>query len=311
MNAILPVNRGVYILANDLVYDLVVAFLNSLRASNPAIPLCLIPFDSCCDRLMRLRATFHFSVFSDDSILAQCDEISTRFHHKVLGHYRKLAAWFGVFDEFLYIDVDTIVLSSFDFAFSFLKDATFISAYSNLSRHKRFVWKTSIDSVNILTPSEIEYSANTGFFVSKAGLFDFSFIHAQAMCALRIRDHLELNCLIVTIGCRYTSLLTLHNLVPQGDIPLEAWVGGAGRFSVVASGNDFYLLDRTNKRRLYKVLFIHWANKWRPTKWDKRIDAFLRIIRIQNESRSIRRFLGWGKTWRHFRFLTVPQHTHR
>src|ERR1700730_17769535 len=111
----MPSSRGVYFLANDRVLDLAIAFLNSFRRYNPEIPLCLVPFDENFDEVCDLRSKYVFSVFSDAIALQRCDELSKHFAGHRSGQFRKLAIWEGVFDEFIYIDVDTVVLSDIDF----------------------------------------------------------------------------------------------------------------------------------------------------------------------------------------------------
>src|SRR4051812_23250796 len=104
------IRRGVYFLANDPMIDLVITFLNSLRAQEPDIALCLIPYDDRTTRIRELASRYCFSVLDDVVALSACDEISSRFHGRIRGHYRKIAAWSGVFDEFVYIDIDTVLL---------------------------------------------------------------------------------------------------------------------------------------------------------------------------------------------------------
>src|SRR5262250_2265729 len=109
-------SKGIYFLANNQVLDLAVAFLNSFRRFNPDTPLCLIPFDDNVDQITTLRSKYHFSTYRDSSVLRECDEISLRFHNSTMGHYRKLACWKGEFEQFIYIDVDTVVLANVSFA---------------------------------------------------------------------------------------------------------------------------------------------------------------------------------------------------
>src|ERR1043165_8997469 len=95
--------KGVYFVANDAIYDLAVAFLKSFRIHNPAVPLCLIPYDGELSRLLALSEQYNFACLEDHALFARCDEISARIHGKKFGHYRKLAAWHDPFDEFIYI----------------------------------------------------------------------------------------------------------------------------------------------------------------------------------------------------------------
>jgi hypothetical protein len=64
-------NKGVFFLANDGIYDLVVAFLNSFRIHNPTLPLCLIPYRNDIQRISKLAAKYNFAIFDDQSLLAR------------------------------------------------------------------------------------------------------------------------------------------------------------------------------------------------------------------------------------------------
>src|SRR3954466_6266971 len=127
----MPRKRGVYFIANDNIVELAIAFLNSFRIYNPTIPLCLIPFDDNFQQLAPLQSHYNFSIWNE-GILRQCDDISLSFHDRPKGHFRKLATWEGGYDEFLYIDSDTVVLRSIDFVFDYLGEVSFLVATSNI-----------------------------------------------------------------------------------------------------------------------------------------------------------------------------------
>lgn len=45
---------GIYTLANDFVYDQLIALLNSIEVNvSPEIPICIIPYDDRMDRVQR------------------------------------------------------------------------------------------------------------------------------------------------------------------------------------------------------------------------------------------------------------------
>ena len=258
-------SRGVYFLANNKVFDQVVAFLRSFRAHNPEIPLCLIPFDKDFEKVSALKDAYSFSIFDDAELLASCDTISERFHGYVLGTYRKLIAWEAVFDAFIYIDVDTVVIESVDFAFEYLKHGPYVASHSNIAAIRRWVWKESIFSTNLLTEPQIEFSANTGFFVSRRGLLPMKHCVAKAAGALELKDSMELDCmeqpflnyLVVTSGYAYTSLLQLYidGLAP--NVSLEWWAGTPG---ARVEGGKMY-----SPEGCPPVFLVHWAGKWKES----------------------------------------------
>lgn len=253
--------RGVYFLANDRVFDLAVAFLTSFRRSNPDIPLCLIPFAEDCERVTALAARYSFTVWEDQETLLACDEVGRPFHGKPLGHYRKLAIWSGPFDEFLYIDCDTVVLEPVDFVFELLAEHDVITSHSNMPNIRRWVWRHSALDAGVLNRQQIGFAANTGFIASKAGLFDARKLLTQLDAPLAFAEHMELDCceqpylnyIIVTSGYSYTSLLSIVKRTGRKDIPLERWAGNdIGEVSegrIVSPGES-------------KILVVHWAGEW-------------------------------------------------
>ncbi|KQV35405.1 hypothetical protein [Massilia sp. Root335] len=257
----IKIARGVYFLANNRVFEQVIAFLRSFRTHNPTIPLCLIPFDSDFDRIAALKDTYSFSIFDDPALLASCDAISEKFHGRVIGAYRKLVAWEGKFETFAYIDVDTVVLDSVDFAFDHLKYGPYMASHSNIEAIRRWVWKDNVHATHLLTPPQIAYAANTGFFVSVRGLFPMKHALAKVNAALELKDCMELHCmeqpflnyLVVTSGYSYASLLTLRLMGIAPTAKLEWWGGQEG--ATVDNG------------KLYPpggepIFLVHWAGIW-------------------------------------------------
>lgn len=259
--------RGVYFLANDAIFDYAVAFLNSFRASNPHIPLCLVPFDDEHARVARLAARYGFEQWSDDGELRRCDAISQAFHDGATwGHYRKLALWNGPFDEFLYIDADTVVLEPVDFVFGHLGSYDFVTSHSNIAGIRRWVWKDSIYSTSVLAPEQIDYAASTGFFASRRGLIDPARVRGDLANLVAMAEHMELTCreqpllnyLVVTSGRPCSSLSRIAEETGDPTIPQEQWAGG--EIGEVQAG-------RLIPSQVERVLLVHWAGEWRRAFW--------------------------------------------
>jgi hypothetical protein len=256
--------RGVYFLANDKVFDLVVAFLESFRSKNSSIELCLIPFDEKFERVSQLSSYYKFSIFNKQAVLSLCDEISTHFHSSPLGAYRKLAAWQGDFQEFAYIDIDTIVLENIDFVFSYLQHAQVFTSHSNIPSILKWIWKESIFKRNILSRKQIRFAANTGFFVSTNNLFPIESVYLKMADALKLKRDMELHCmeqpflnyLIVTSGHTYSSLSKMAEDGVAKDLLFECWAGVEG--GVVEEGK-FYIPGHP------KYFLVHWAGIWQSS----------------------------------------------
>ena len=301
-------NRGVYFLANDRVIELATAFLNSFRHYNPKLRLCLIPYDGQCERLLALRNRYDFEVYSHHELLVACDRMSGRFHDQASGHYRKLAAWNGEFDEFVYIDIDTVVLDAIDFVFPYLADYEFVTASARVPGNRHWVWKESVGQMGYLTQEEIDYAANTCFIASRNGLLRLVDVQARLEEAIKYKEHMELSCaeqpllnyLIITSGMRYTSLYELNACSPGRTLALEAWAGASRIADVVELNGKFSLFEKGTRRKISRVLFVHWASSWRPKKFESFIMRLARRLRVIRTVPGVGYFLPWRSLWRRF-----------
>ncbi len=102
---------GVYVLANDVTAEWLEACLRSLRLHHPALPVCVIPFD---DRLQRVEgiAARNGAVVWRDASLVELDRLGATLTDREveIRYFRKLATFWGPFENFLYLDADIVVL---------------------------------------------------------------------------------------------------------------------------------------------------------------------------------------------------------
>jgi hypothetical protein len=258
----------VYFVANDAILDLAIAFLNSFRAHNPSIPLCLIPFDDDVEKVARLSDQYDFTIWRDRDRLRWCDDISRKFHGRAVGQYRKLAIWDGPFDEFACIDTDTVVLTNVDFVFVNLERFDFVTSGSDIPNNRKWVWKDSVYATDALTERQISYAANTGFVVSRKECLPSAQVDAQLPAALALAEHMELYCceqpllnyLIVTAGRRYTSLFTIAMSTRAWQIPMERWAGDP----------SFITRDGRVVHPDTPDLLMHWAGEWAQARQENR-----------------------------------------
>lgn len=125
--------EGIYTLANDVVYDQLVALLNSFEVNvGKEIPVCVIPYD---DRIDKVRAEIkkrkNVTLFEDVSAIAYWENFVTQAwsaHPEAfaswaakgalgvyrLGMHRKLCALSGPFDKYVYFDADTLSMKPLD-----------------------------------------------------------------------------------------------------------------------------------------------------------------------------------------------------
>src|SRR5262249_42560440 len=146
----------------------------------------------------------------------------------------KLALWEGPFDQFVYIDSDTVVLHSIDFVLRYLDQFDFLTSHSDMPQIRSWVWRDSIYATGALSDAQISYAASTGFLASRRECLPRAQVDARLPAALALAQHMELRCceqpllnyLIVTSGLRYASLSTIaREIGAQFGPPLEFWAG--------------------------------------------------------------------------------------
>ena len=303
-------NRGVYFLANDRIFDLAVAFLNSFRAYNRSIPLCLIPFDGNTNAIESMAEVYNFTVYTNADVLRKCDEISRAFHGRVSGQYRKIAMWEGDFQEFVYIDTDTVVLESIEFVYDLLPRFGFITSHSHIPQSRKWVWKDSVQRSGKLTPDQIAYAANTGFIVSSTGSLSMDEARGKVSAARELAPHMELWCaeqpflnyLMVTSGKPYSSLHRIRVESNLQDLPVERWAGRP--VGLVRQGRIIY---PTSPR----VFLVHWAGEWQPARLDRMLSAAWLMLGLAPRLPGVRLFMRNKRLWRYYRNMrrhagTVP-----
>jgi hypothetical protein len=295
--------RGVYFLADDRLLELGIAFLNSFRKYNPELPLCFIPYNDNVSEMVKLQEAYGFSVFDDRDLLKKYDDLSLSLHPYRFGHYRKLAIWEGVFDEFIYIDIDTVVLSSFDFVFEFLNTYDYIAASSNIPYTRKWVWKDSVFSGGDLSEEQINFAANTGFIASGKGALSLDDVYAGIPGAQKILSHMNLYCyeqpflnyLVVTSGMRYTGLSVLSKQKEFAHLKKERWAGDKG--GEVNRGRIRFGRDEA-------ILFLHWAGEWQLYRKEKAVRTFIhKIFGGHKPFPATSWFMPYKKLWKYYRFL--------
>lgn len=122
---------GIYTLANDAVYDQLVALLNSIEIwVGATIPICIIPFDAQIERVRQeVTVRSQVSLFDNWNAIAHWQQFATQVwsaypkaQRKKLappGWYqchleRKFAAFDGPFERFIFLDADSLVMKPLD-----------------------------------------------------------------------------------------------------------------------------------------------------------------------------------------------------
>ncbi|MGB3297253.1 MAG: Npun_R2821/Npun_R2822 family protein [Phormidesmis sp.] len=167
--------RGVYIVANDKVIDNAIALTSSLRLQDPDLPIYLIPFnDAYLDVAERLANLYNVELFPDLDFLnvltQKVGEIFPPDYLALPNKMRKLAAWFGPLDEFLYIDTDILVFKPVAEILAYLDQADFIWCDYHFKGGLKDVFADAVIEQNLFSPEALSDVFNSGLWGSKKGV---------------------------------------------------------------------------------------------------------------------------------------------
>lgn len=106
-----PGNVGVAIVGNDKIFDWLLPFLESYRATNPDLPLFLIPYDDNVAQTRRAAKLYGATFVETEPV--EIDRLSQELYPGFFNAHRrrlrKLQALTLPLDEVLYVDVDVII----------------------------------------------------------------------------------------------------------------------------------------------------------------------------------------------------------
>ena len=164
--------RGVYIVANNKVKENAIALLSSLRRYDPEVPVYLIPFNEDHQAVAeQLAEMYQVQLFPDLDLLTSLTEtigdIFPRDFLALPNKMRKLAAWFGPLDEFLYIDTDILFFTPVSQTLSYLDQADFIWCDYHYQRGLEDVFSAVVPERGIFSPAELQDVFNSGLWGSR------------------------------------------------------------------------------------------------------------------------------------------------
>jgi hypothetical protein len=183
---------GIYILGNDIVYEQLVALLNSIEANiGKDYPICILPYDHQLDRVREeIKNRSNVEIFADTTVIQLWDNfveevwkahpyafqtwqekgINAIYRH---GTHRRFCAFDGPFDRFIYFDADILVLNSLDYIFQQLDQSDFV-VYDFQYTDPTHVYNTeSQQLLNIFSQARINSEIFcSGMYATKKGIFD-------------------------------------------------------------------------------------------------------------------------------------------
>lgn len=185
---------GIYTLANDVVYDQLVALLNSIEVNAGAeTPVCVIAYNEQMDKVRdEVKSRKNVEIIDNPALFERWEDFSyrvwqthptalktwqeqgikTKFYR--VGENHRYCAFDpeSPFDKFIYLDADTLVFNSLDFVFKQLDETDFV-IYD-------FQYKDPSHIYNLVSPKLLEVFDEarikseifcSGFYGSKRGLF--------------------------------------------------------------------------------------------------------------------------------------------
>ncbi|MEA5597337.1 Npun_R2821/Npun_R2822 family protein [Rivularia sp. UHCC 0363] len=185
--------NGICTLANDQVYDQLIALLNSIESRyGPSMPVCIYPYDRQTQRIAAaIQQRPQVQLYDDADSIARWDQFARQVwdlhptarqrwgippndYHRV-GTHRRFCAFDGPFERFLYMDADTLLLDAVDVVFAELNQHDWV-VYD--FQHKDLSHVYEIDLTNLAQPQVFGLARLqteifcSGFYAAKRGLFD-------------------------------------------------------------------------------------------------------------------------------------------
>ena len=182
---------GICTLANDRVYDQVVALLNSIEAiAGKDMPVCIYPYDDNTAKLsLEVSKRPNVQLYDRSESIERWDNFAqaawdthptasqiwqkagSQGYHR-FGTHRRYCAFDSPFDRFLYMDADTLLMSPVDNIFALLENNDCV-VYD--FQHKDPTHVYTVDSPKLATVFSQQRIATeifcSGFYASKQDLF--------------------------------------------------------------------------------------------------------------------------------------------
>lgn len=252
-------SRGIYIVANDRVMDNAIALLNSIRLYNREVPIFLIPFNEDYQQVAAVLGRLHqVQIFPNlelvEKFTQKVGEIFDRDFLKLPNKMRKLVAWFGPLEEFIYIDTDIIVFEDIATNLEQLSQVGFFCCDYHYSGQKlRNIFSPTVKEQNIFTDEELEDVFNSGFWGSKKGAITEQQMYDILTECSQHREYFDFS-----QGVTDQPVLNylVLKLIPKRSNLVKIPGGGPGSW---AGSQHFQEKDRILYDRGRRLKYLHWA----------------------------------------------------
>lgn len=271
---------GIYTLANDVVYDQLIALLNSIEVNvSPDIPICVIPYD---DRLEKVKQEIdsrpNVTLFNNWESIQRWED----FAHQVWeahpraneprayrpkwykGHLqRKFVAFDGFFEQFVFYEADNLAMKPINKVLEKLKDYDFVF---DDWEHKKATPVAALNIPIIETCSnykEIDIRPklhDASFFASQRGFFDHQELLQMEKKLIEDREIEWINGNGWWDDVFLFNYMTLRCERPLYNFTLSP--NGEDRTGNCADADPFVTIDNIlyNKQGLKPIHRIHYMN---------------------------------------------------
>jgi hypothetical protein len=172
-------SNGVYIVANDRVFDQAIALLSSLRVHSPDIPVIMLPFDDNHERIWSVcHDQFNVQRYPRldflEKLTQDIADIFPRDFLRLPNKMRKLGCWFGPLDQFVYIDTDILLFQSIEKSLKYLEDADFFCCdFQQKGRGLAEVFNPIVQERELFSEADLEDVFNSGFWGGRKNTFSY------------------------------------------------------------------------------------------------------------------------------------------
>lgn len=182
---------GICTLANDRIYDQLVALLNSIEVNGGKdLPVCVYPYDDNTERIKaEIAQRPNVQLFDEREVIDLWDNFAksawephptakerwlkagSKGYHR-FGTHRRYCAFDGPFDRFIYMDGDTLLMSPLDRVFAQLDNYDCV-VYDFQHKDITHVYEVTSPKLLEIFPQERlnQEIFCSGFYASKKGLF--------------------------------------------------------------------------------------------------------------------------------------------
>ncbi len=183
---------GICTLANDRVYDQLIALLNSIEAIlGREMPICIYPYDDNTEKIAaEIAKRTNVTLYADRTSMERWDNFASaawdthptarqswekagsQGYHR-FGTHRRYCAFDGPFERFLYMDADTLLLGDIAPIFAQLEDHDCV-VYDFQHKDLTHVYQVSSPKLTeVFSPERLQSEIFcSGFYTSTKGLFD-------------------------------------------------------------------------------------------------------------------------------------------